>query len=80
MWGKPQLSRVIVTPSIHWVHHHAFRTDTDSNYATILSLWDPLFRSRSATSRTALMRIGVEDLSDQNLAHLIVRPFLVRGR
>ena len=61
------LSRVMVTPSIHWVHHHAFRTDTDSNYATILSLWDPLFRSRSATSRTALMRIGVEDLSDKNL-------------
>jgi sterol desaturase/sphingolipid hydroxylase (fatty acid hydroxylase superfamily) len=72
------LSRVIVTPSIHWVHHHAIRADTDSNYATILSLWDPLFRSRSATSRSSEMRIGVEAHRDEDLAQLVVRPFLPR--
>ena len=70
------LSRVIVTPSIHWVHHHAARIDTDSNYATILSVWDPLFHSRSVTRRSADMQIGVETRSDQDLAHLVVRPFL----
>ena len=43
------LSRLIVTPSIHWVHHHARRADTDSNYGTVFSFWDPLFRSRSRT-------------------------------
>jgi sterol desaturase/sphingolipid hydroxylase (fatty acid hydroxylase superfamily) len=44
------LARVIITPSIHWVHHHKRRADTDSNYGTIFSFWDPLFvgaRSRS---------------------------------
>ena len=40
------LARVIITPSIHWVHHHAMRADTDSNYGTIFSFWDPLFRSQ----------------------------------
>jgi sterol desaturase/sphingolipid hydroxylase (fatty acid hydroxylase superfamily) len=74
------LAKAVVTPSIHWVHHHAIRTDTDSNYATILSLWDPLFRSRSATRRTPEMRIGVEARSDEVLAQLVVRPFLAIER
>ncbi|MEZ5903822.1 MAG: sterol desaturase family protein [Geminicoccaceae bacterium] len=32
------LASVIVTPSIHWVHHHAIRADTDSNYGDDLQL------------------------------------------
>jgi sterol desaturase/sphingolipid hydroxylase (fatty acid hydroxylase superfamily) len=74
------LAKAVVTPSIHWVHHHAIRADTDSNYATILSLWDPLFRSRSLTRRTPDMPIGVEAKGDEELARLVVRPFLARGR
>ena len=69
------LSRVIVTPSIHWVHHHAKRSDTDSNYATFLSAWDLLFRSRSQTVRTAEMPIGVEGMRDKGLVDLVLRPF-----
>lgn len=69
------LSCVIVTPSIHWVHHHAIRRDTDSNYSALLSLWDRLFASRSATRRSPDMPIGVEGLSDKGLAQLVARPF-----
>jgi sterol desaturase/sphingolipid hydroxylase (fatty acid hydroxylase superfamily) len=69
------LSRVVVTPSIHWVHHHRRRADTDSNYATILSLWDPLFRSRSRHARAADMPIGVEAREEQALPGLVVAPF-----
>ncbi|MFQ6017488.1 MAG: sterol desaturase family protein [Kiloniellaceae bacterium] len=70
------LSRVVITPSIHWVHHHAARADTDSNYGTIFSFWDPLFGSRSATRRTLGMTIGVERRSEQAFLHLLIRPFL----
>ncbi|MCB1378939.1 MAG: sterol desaturase family protein [Alphaproteobacteria bacterium] len=77
-WLERSLSRVIVTPSIHWVHHHAIRADTDSNYAAGLSLWDRLFGSRSATVRTASMPIGVEGRRDQDLARLVKRPFDLR--
>jgi sterol desaturase/sphingolipid hydroxylase (fatty acid hydroxylase superfamily) len=70
------LSRVIVTPSIHWVHHHALRSDTDSNYSTILSVWDRLFASRSPTQRTPDLEIGVEREHDRAFLALIVRPFL----
>lgn len=69
------LAWVIVTPSIHWVHHHAKRADTDSNYATVLSLWDRVFASRSATGRTAEMPMGVEGRRDVALIALVARPF-----
>lgn len=74
------LSRIIVTPSIHWVHHHALRADTDSNYATVLSLWDPLFGSRSRTLRTPSLPIGVagrpgQPLPDRPVLGLLTRPF-----
>ena len=69
------LARVIVTPSIHWVHHHAIRADTDLNYATLFSWWDLVFRSRSATRRRADMKIGVENRSDEAVLPLIVMPF-----
>jgi sterol desaturase/sphingolipid hydroxylase (fatty acid hydroxylase superfamily) len=69
------LARVIITPSIHWVHHHAVRADTDSNYGTIFSFWDPLFRSRSLTKRWPTMPIGVEGRRDRPLLRLIVTPF-----
>lgn len=74
-WFEKPLSFVIVTPSIHFVHHHALQSDTDSNYATVLSVWDRLFRSRSSTQRSLEMKMGVENLSDVPLLRLIMRPF-----
>lgn len=72
------LSRVIITPSIHWVHHHAVRHDTDSNYGTMLSVWDRLFATLSPTPRTPEMAIGVENDHDAGLPTLVLRPFLNR--
>lgn len=73
------LARVIVTPSIHWVHHHAIRADTDSNYGTIFSFWDRLFRSASLTKRWAEMPIGVQGLRDRPLVRLITTPLKSPG-
>jgi sterol desaturase/sphingolipid hydroxylase (fatty acid hydroxylase superfamily) len=69
------LSRIIVTPSIHWVHHHRIRADTDSNYSTVLSIWDPLFRSRSPTRRTPDLEIGVEGREELPVLDLVAVPF-----
>src|SRR5262249_34372164 len=35
----------IVTPDMHKVHHSDWRQETDSNYSTVLSVWDRLARS-----------------------------------
>ncbi len=69
------LSRVVITPSIHWVHHHARRTDTDSNYGTIFSFWDPLFGTRSPTARHPEMTIGTEGRPEEALTALLLHPF-----
>ncbi len=65
----------IVTPSVHWVHHHAKQRDTDSNYATVLSVWDRLFSSRSTFVRNPGMKIGVEHRAEKNLLGLLLKPF-----
>jgi sterol desaturase/sphingolipid hydroxylase (fatty acid hydroxylase superfamily) len=69
------LARLLVTPSIHWVHHHRRQADTDSNYATILSLWDALFASRSPMRRAPDMPIGVEGREERPLLSLLAAPF-----
>ena len=69
------LARVVITPSIHWVHHHRVKADTDSNYGTVFSFWDRLFRTRSATRRTLDMTIGVEARDEQPFLALFLRPF-----
>lgn len=68
------LSLLVITPSLHWVHHHAVRTDTDSNYGLFLSFWDRLFGSRSQTLRQSDFKIGVEDEKDLTLKGLLLRP------
>lgn len=78
-WLERPLSWLIVTPSIHWVHHHAIRSDTDSNYSALLSVWDRIFGSSSATVRTADMPIGVEGLTDKPGLTLVARPFRRRS-
>lgn len=74
------LSRLVVTPSIHWVHHHATWADTNSNYAGVFSLWDPLFGTRSRTPRKPDMKIGVEGVRDRPLFGLLIAPFTGRVR
>lgn len=73
-WLERPLSRVIVTPSHHWVHHHAVRADTDSNFANTLSVWDRLFGTRSPTARWATMPIGTEGREERGLTGLLLRP------
>jgi len=68
------LSYVIVTPSIHWVHHHKRQKETDSNYCAIFSFWDFLFGTKSNFKRYKGMPIGVEGDKEQPLNKLISRP------
>lgn len=68
------LAKLIITPSLHWVHHHARRRDTDSNYGTLFSFWDRLFASRSPKPRDLAMPIGVEGRAEESLTALLLHP------
>jgi len=71
---EKMLSYIIVTPSIHWVHHHKRQKETDANYCAIFSFWDFLFGTKSNFKRYPGMPIGVEGDSDQPINKLITRP------
>jgi sterol desaturase/sphingolipid hydroxylase (fatty acid hydroxylase superfamily) len=75
---EQRLSRIIITPSLHWVHHHRKKRDTDSIYGTILSVWDRLFASGPHISRRDDMPIGVEGEAEATLLRLIALPFYRR--
>ena len=72
------LSFAIVTPGIHWVHHHPEGRDLNANYATVLSVWDRLFFSRSPTVRTPSMPIGLPCDPDRRFLGLLLAPFAAR--
>ena len=72
------ISKLIITPSIHWMHHHVVRQDTDSNYGVLFSFWDRLFGSQSKNKRTADMEIGLEHSQDVSLVQLMISPFMSR--
>ncbi len=74
------LGFLIITPALHWVHHHAKQADTDSNYGAVLSIWDRLFRSRSKTVRDPNMRIGVEGGREKDFWGLILAPLQKKGK
>ncbi len=77
---EQSLSLLIITPAIHWVHHHAVRRDTDSNYGTLLSLWDRIFGTLSPSEREPDMLIGVEKNRERSLGTLILLPFMAQQR
>ena len=73
-WFEAGLSRVIVTPSLHWIHHRRSRAETDSNYGVLFSLWDRLFGTLSPTPRALDMPIGVEGRDERGFVSLMTRP------
>lgn len=71
---------VLVTPSMHRVHHSTRVAETNSNYSTCLSCWDRLFSSYvESTERNPVdMPMGLDEFrnpSQQRFLALILQPF-----
>ncbi|PIQ36540.1 MAG: sterol desaturase [Lysobacterales bacterium CG17_big_fil_post_rev_8_21_14_2_50_64_11] len=71
---------LLVTPSMHRIHHSVRREETDSNYGFHLSIWDRLFASYRAQphSPEREMAIGLDafrEPSAQRLPALLAQPF-----
>ena len=73
----------IVTPWMHWVHHSMLREETNSNYGSVLSIWDRFFRSFRLRSNPSEIELGLtEDSSEQSwrtLVGMVTRPFRSRN-
>lgn len=71
---------LLVTPAYHRVHHSAHQPQTDSNYATVLPLFDHLFRSAAPMPPDGgrALTMGLErgrDERSQSLGALLRAPF-----
>ncbi len=53
------LRLLIVTPWMHWVHHSDWQPETDSNYSSILSVWDRIFRSFRLRRNPGTIHLGL---------------------
>jgi sterol desaturase/sphingolipid hydroxylase (fatty acid hydroxylase superfamily) len=70
------LAWLIVTPGMHLVHHSNVRRETDSNYATLLSVWDRLFGSFAPTSVPPKIGIdGFDQPGDQTIVGMLATPW-----
>jgi sterol desaturase/sphingolipid hydroxylase (fatty acid hydroxylase superfamily) len=75
---------VIVTPWMHWVHHSRWQPETDSNYASVLSIWDRLFGTFRLRDDPVQINLGLDDDQDERqwrtLGGMLTRPFRQRRK
>jgi sterol desaturase/sphingolipid hydroxylase (fatty acid hydroxylase superfamily) len=73
---QDKIERLIVTPRMHRCHHALHRDCFNTNFATILSLWDRLFGSyRWSTVKSELELIGLS--SPRGDVTMKLKPFLL---
>jgi sterol desaturase/sphingolipid hydroxylase (fatty acid hydroxylase superfamily) len=69
---------VIVSPSMHKVHHSVEIAETNSNYTSLFSVWDRLFRTFRLREDDHSIQFGVSEFSNerfQTLTGLLQTPF-----
>ncbi|MDZ4847713.1 MAG: sterol desaturase family protein [Pirellulaceae bacterium] len=70
---------IVVTPWMHWVHHSRVMKEANSNYGSVLSVWDRLFGSFNLRSNPREIELGLaEDASEKSwrtLRGMLIRPF-----
>ncbi len=73
------LRAVFVTPWMHWVHHSMLREETNSNYGSVLSVWDRLFGSFRLRTEPSQLELGLSEdaseLSWRAVLGMFLRPF-----
>lgn len=62
------LSKLFIVPSLHRVHHSVLRTEHDSNYGAVFSVWDRLFGTLKQQEPTA---IGLDGVDEQRFFDLL---------
>ena len=77
-WDR-MLRTVLVTPNMHRVHHSIEMPETNSNFTSILSVWDRLFRTFRTREDTRTITLGLPRFREkkwQRLTGFLVTPFV----
>jgi sterol desaturase/sphingolipid hydroxylase (fatty acid hydroxylase superfamily) len=74
---------VVVTPSVHRLHHSSLQIETDSNYGNVFSFWDRLFATyRSKAFSDETFRFGLDEVSRERAGSFDAQlrlPFTLPG-
>ncbi|BAZ38771.1 fatty acid hydroxylase [Calothrix sp. NIES-4101] len=79
-WAMPRkvdklLSYFIVTPNLHRLHHSQFFKDTQSNYASVLTIWDKLWDTCAYPKYPEKIKLGLPEYHQHlNIFNLILLP------
>jgi sterol desaturase/sphingolipid hydroxylase (fatty acid hydroxylase superfamily) len=79
----PRLERAllpfIVTPRMHTIHHSDWRNETDSNWSSLLSVWDRLHGTLRLDVPASAVTLGVPAYAAPEavtLPRMLIGPFL----
>jgi sterol desaturase/sphingolipid hydroxylase (fatty acid hydroxylase superfamily) len=64
------LVRLVVTPRMHGIHHSERHDEVDTNFSSLLSVWDALHRTLRLRSAEEPVAIGVPGYRDRGLLGL----------
>src|SRR5262249_18240245 len=73
------LTRLIVTPRMHGIHHSQVRRETNSNFGVIFSWWDRLHQTLGLNipqSKIAIGIAGYASIDDNKLWSALIIPFV----
>jgi sterol desaturase/sphingolipid hydroxylase (fatty acid hydroxylase superfamily) len=73
------LRLIVVSPFMHKVHHSRVKPETDSNFSSVLSVWDRIFgsyREKENYREIQLGLVGFDGTERQTLKGLFTTPFL----
>lgn len=77
------LRYLLVSPFMHKVHHSRWRPETDSNYSSLLSIWDRLFGSYREKDNYREIHFGLDEFDSsehQTIRGLLVTPVVNASR
>jgi len=72
------LTRILVTPRMHGIHHSICEKESNSNFAVIFSIWDRLHQSMCLNVPQQSIIVGHPaylDAQEQTVAFLLALPF-----
>lgn len=76
-WLDRGLRALIVTPFMHKVHHSRWRPETGSNYSSLFSFWDRLFRTFRLREDPSTLNLGLDEFDsprDHTFFGLLATP------
>ena len=74
---EEKISKYIITPYLHRVHHSTLRVEHDSNYGIVLAFWDRLFGTRK---ELVPVNIGLDLIEAENFIQLFSLAFITERK